>query len=187
VFAPSQAEGYADSRRKPFVCRFYAESPSNPFIYRIYAIAPGCGGLPSLFSRHTRHSIQDFLPPLRPLCFSGKLRIFIHLQPLCRFLPLFSQARPLFSSACSLFSKNTRVGGWVPGCRNRLRSPRRLIFRSETLWTGPTGASGAARESFPQQTIWHARSARSRPARSDGRAKMTPLTARFHPYVAAMT
>jgi hypothetical protein len=44
--APSKVEGYAESRRKSFSCRFYAKCARNPFIYRIYEKHRGCGGSP---------------------------------------------------------------------------------------------------------------------------------------------
>jgi hypothetical protein len=44
----------------------------------------------------------------------GKSHVLSSLPPLCRSLRSFSHSLPLFSTACSLFYENTRVG--VPDC-----------------------------------------------------------------------
>jgi hypothetical protein len=72
--------------------------------------------LPHTSRRHggvtlLRHSAYMSSPPLCPLCLRGKSHVFSGLQPLCRSLRSFRHALPLFSIACSLFSKNAG-GGW---------------------------------------------------------------------------
>ena len=109
-----------------FACRFFNPLFSYPYellfpeaLY--FDNHPRC---PRVSPSNTAH--PGFSPPLRPLCFSGKLRIFIHLQPLCRFFSsFFASASFVFISLQPLFQK-TPGWGWVPGCRNRLRSARRL-------------------------------------------------------------
>src|SRR5712664_781612 len=54
------------------------------------------------------------VPPRRCLprpCRGGKSIVFRHLLPLTRSLRSFLHSLPLFSIVCSLFPKNTRVGG----------------------------------------------------------------------------
>jgi hypothetical protein len=74
----------------------------KPFILITIRVAPAC---------HPQTlPIQDFLH-LCALCVSPVNYVFLFTYSLfAAFPPLFPQARLLFSSACSLFSKNTRVG-----------------------------------------------------------------------------
>ena len=72
-----------------------------------------------------RHSPSMPSPSLCSLCLCGKFHVFSSLPPLDRSLRSFSHSLPLFSAACSLFSKNTR-GGIPPGKRAHPFSPRSI-------------------------------------------------------------
>jgi len=68
----------------------------NPFVFTLICVAQGC---------HPNSSV-----PARP---SGGSPWQIHsFQVLAASLPSLSTSRPLFSATWSLFSQNTRVGGW---------------------------------------------------------------------------
>ena len=98
---------------------------------RILPVATGVSPL--------RHSPSMPSPSQCSLCLCRKLHVFSSLPPLEISLRSFSHSLPLFSAACSLFSKNTR-GGIPPRERAYRPSPRSVraaisTFRINTCKT----------------------------------------------------
>jgi hypothetical protein len=91
---------------------------------RILPVATGMSPL--------RHSPSMPSPSLCSLCLRGKFHVFSSLPTLEISSRSFSHSLPLFSTACRLFSQNTR-GGIPPGDRAHPLFPRSVRAAASTF------------------------------------------------------